>query len=62
MDAMSNVKAFLARAVAGLNFGDCFPCAPAERTGHRALHAGDDVAATGIAVIASGTGGRARTA
>jgi ribonuclease VapC len=37
--------------VAGLNFGDCFTYALAERTGHPVLCAGDDFAATDVTVI-----------
>jgi ribonuclease VapC len=36
---------------AGLNFGDCFTYALAERTGHPVLCVGDDFAATDIAVV-----------
>src|ERR1700722_5507336 len=36
---------------AGLNFGDCFTYALAERTGHPVLCIGDDFAATDIAVV-----------
>jgi ribonuclease VapC len=39
------------RHPAGLNFGDCFTYALAERTGHPVLCTGDDFAATGIAVV-----------
>jgi ribonuclease VapC len=39
------------RHPAGLNFGDCFSYALAERTGHPVLCTGDDFAATGIAVV-----------
>jgi ribonuclease VapC len=39
------------RHPAGLNFGDCFTYALAERTGHPVLCTGDDFAATDIAVI-----------
>jgi ribonuclease VapC len=39
------------RHQAALNFGDCFTCALAERTGHPALCTGDDFAATDVAVI-----------
>jgi ribonuclease VapC len=42
------------RHPAGLNFGDCFTYALAERTGHPILCTGDDFAATGIAVIRPG--------
>ena len=38
------------RHPAGLNFGDCFTYALAERTGHPVLCVGDDFAATGIPV------------
>ena len=36
---------------AGLNFGDCFTYALAERTGHPVLCTGDDFAATDITVV-----------
>jgi ribonuclease VapC len=36
---------------AGLNFGDCFTYALAERTGHPVLCVGDDFAATDVAVV-----------
>jgi len=39
------------RHPAGLNFGDCFTYALADRTGHPVLCVGDDFAATGIAVV-----------
>jgi ribonuclease VapC len=39
------------RRPAGLNFGDCFTYALAERTGHPVLCTGDDFAATDIAVV-----------
>jgi ribonuclease VapC len=39
------------RHPAGLNFGDCFTYALAERTGHPVLCTGDDFANTGIAVV-----------
>ena len=39
------------RHPAGLNFGDCFTYALAERTGHPVLCTGDDFAATDIAVV-----------
>lgn len=39
------------RHPAGLNFGDCFTYALAERTGHPILCTGDDFAAAGIPVI-----------
>jgi ribonuclease VapC len=39
------------RHPAGLNFGDCFTYALAERTGHPVLCAGDDFAVTDIAVV-----------
>jgi hypothetical protein len=39
------------RHQAGLNFGDCFTYALAERTGHPVLCAGDDFAATEITVV-----------
>jgi ribonuclease VapC len=38
------------RHPAGLNFGDCFTYALAERTGHPVLCTGDDFAATDITV------------
>lgn len=48
------------RHPAGLNFGDCFSYALAERTGHPVLCTGDDFAATDISVVrpqpAPGTG------
>jgi ribonuclease VapC len=47
------------RHPAGLNFGDCFTYALAERTGHPVLCTGDDFAATGISVLrpSAGNGG-----
>jgi ribonuclease VapC len=39
------------RHPAGLNFGDCFTYALAERTGHPVLCTGDDFAATDIRVV-----------
>jgi ribonuclease VapC len=39
------------RRPAGLNFGDCFSYALAERTGHPLLCTGDDFAATDITVV-----------
>lgn len=39
------------RHPAGLNFGDCFSYALAERTGHPVLCTGGDFAATDIAVV-----------
>jgi ribonuclease VapC len=36
---------------AGLNFGDCFTYALAERTGHPVLCTGNDFATTDIAVL-----------
>jgi ribonuclease VapC len=39
------------RHPAGLNFGDCFTYALAERTGHPVLCVGDDFAATDVAVV-----------
>jgi ribonuclease VapC len=42
------------RHPAGLNFGDCFSYALAERTGHPVLCTGDDFAATDIAVVRPG--------
>jgi len=39
------------RHPAGLNFGDCFTYALAERTGHPVLCTGGDFAATDIAVV-----------
>lgn len=48
------------RHPAGLNFGDCFSYALAERAGHPVLCTGDDFAATDISVVrpqpAPGTG------
>ena len=41
---------------AGLNFGDCFTYALAERTGHPVLCVGDDFAATDIAVVRAESG------
>jgi ribonuclease VapC len=41
---------------AGLNFGDCFTYALAERTGHPVLCAGGDFAATDIAVVRAESG------
>ena len=43
------------RHPAGLNFGDCFTYALADRTGHPVLCTGDDFAATDIAVVRPGT-------
>lgn len=40
---------------AGLNFGDCFTYALAERTGHPVLCTGDDFAATDLTVVRPGT-------
>lgn len=42
------------RHPAGLNFGDCFSYALAERTGHPVLCTGDHFAATDIAVVRPG--------
>lgn len=39
------------RHAAGLNLGDCFTYALAERTGHSVLCTGNDFAATDIAVV-----------
>ena len=39
------------RHPAGLNLGDCFTCALAERTGHPVLCTGDDFAATDVTVV-----------
>jgi ribonuclease VapC len=39
------------RHPAGLNFGDCFTYALAERTGHPVLCTGNDFAATDVAVV-----------
>jgi ribonuclease VapC len=39
------------RHPAGLNSGDCFTYALAERTGHPVLCAGDDFVATDIAMV-----------
>ena len=44
------------RHPAGLNFGDCFTYALADRTGHPVLCTGDDFAATDIDVVRPGTG------
>lgn len=50
--AMSGWRRFgKGRHPAGLNFGDCFTYALAERTGHPVLCVGDDFAATDVAVI-----------
>ncbi|HET9077157.1 MAG TPA: type II toxin-antitoxin system VapC family toxin [Acidimicrobiales bacterium] len=57
--AMSGWRRFgKGRHPAGLNFGDCFTYALAERSGHPVLCTGDDFAATDIDVIrpASTTG------
>jgi ribonuclease VapC len=43
------------RHPAGLNFGDCFTYALAERTGYLVLCTGDDFAATDIAVTRPGS-------
>ena len=43
------------RHPAGLNFGDCFTYALADRTGHPVLCTGDDFAATDIMVVRPGT-------
>jgi ribonuclease VapC len=42
------------RHPAGLNLGDCFTYALAERTGHPVLCTGDDFAATDVAVLRPG--------
>ena len=44
------------RHPAGLNFGDCFTYALADRTGHPVLCTGNDFAATDITVVRPGTG------
>lgn len=50
--AMSGWRRYGAgRHRAGLNFGDCFTYALAERTGHPVLCVGDDFAATDVAVV-----------
>lgn len=50
--AMSGWRRFgKGRHPAGLNFGDCFTYALAERTGHPVLCTGDDFAATDLDVI-----------
>lgn len=46
------------RHPAGLNFGDCFTYALAERTGHPVLCTGDDFAATDITVMRPSAGPR----
>lgn len=46
------------RHAAGLNFGDCFTYALAERTGHPVLCTGDDFAATDIPVVRPGSAAR----
>jgi ribonuclease VapC len=43
------------RRPAGLNFGDCFTYALAERTGHPVLCTGDDFSATDLAVVRPAT-------
>ena len=43
------------RHPAGLNFGDCFTYALADRTGHPVLCTGDDFATTDITVVRPGT-------
>lgn len=43
------------RHPAGLNFGDCFTYALAERTGHPVLCTGDEFAATDITVVRPGS-------
>jgi ribonuclease VapC len=43
------------RHPAGLNFGDCFTYALAERTGYPVLCTGDDFAATDVAVVRPAT-------
>jgi ribonuclease VapC len=42
------------RHPAGLNFGDCFTYALADRTGHPVLCTGDDFASTDITVVRPG--------
>jgi ribonuclease VapC len=42
------------RHPAGLNFGDCFTYALADRTGHPVLCTGNDFAATDVAVVRPG--------
>ncbi len=42
------------RQPAGLNFGDCFTYALAERTGHPVLCTGNDFAATDVTVVRPG--------
>lgn len=62
--AMSGWRRFgKGRHAAGLNFGDCFSYALAERSGHPVLCTGDDFAATDIDVLrpASTTGAPRRT-
>ena len=50
--AMSGCRRYgKGRHLAGLNFGDCFTYALADRTGHAVLCTGDDFAATDIPVI-----------
>jgi ribonuclease VapC len=50
--AMSSCRRYgKGRHPAGLNFGDCFTYALAERTGHPVLCTGDNFAATDIAVV-----------
>lgn len=44
------------RHPAGLNFGDCFTYALADRTGYSVLCTGDDFAATDIAVVRAPAG------
>jgi len=43
------------RYPAGLNVGDCFTYALADRTGHPVLCTGDDFATTDITVVRPGT-------
>jgi ribonuclease VapC len=53
--AMSSWRRFgKGRHRAGLNFGDCFTYALAERTGHPVLCTGDDFAETDVAVVRPG--------
>ena len=46
-----------ARHPAGLNFGDCFTYALAERTGHAVLCTGEDFVATDVGVVRPGSAG-----
>jgi ribonuclease VapC len=53
--AMSGWRRFgKGRHPAGLNFGDCFTYALAERTGHPLLCTGDDFAGTDVTVVRPG--------